>query len=136
MTENYEKALADAESEMSDVDSRLEQLERRKAQLLSTIAGLRSLMGKPVDPEEMTLTDAIRMVFKSSNDSMTVPQVMVDLRVLGAVTGKDKTAVVATIVNRMVRGSEITPDKMKDGRLSYRWRGIGLLAAARQAKKK
>jgi hypothetical protein len=125
MTGEYKKALAAAESEMADVERKLEGLERRKAQLRATIAGLRSLMGDPSDPsdaEDMTLTDAIRTVLKGSDQFMSVQQVIVNLRLMGLQFSGDKTATVGAILNRLARTERVIQGTTDDSRVGYKWK--------------
>jgi hypothetical protein len=121
MTSEYQSALSAAEKELSEVESSLAELERRKAQLRSTIAGLRSLMGEPADGEDMTLTEAIRTVLKSSTTPMNIPQIIVNLGLLGIFSASDKNATIATILNRMVRNGQAIPSEIGGGRVGYSW---------------
>src|SRR5258707_11507787 len=120
MTDNYKKALADAEAEMADVEQQLQGLEKRQAQLRATIAGLRSLMGDPSDTEDMTLTDAIRTVLKGSDRYMGVAQIMVNLRLMGLQFSGDKTATVAATLNRMARTGRAVQGTDEYGRGGYK----------------
>lgn len=125
MTDQYQKALDAAEIEMADVEKRLEQLERRKAQLRATIAGLRSLMGDSSDPsdtEDMTLTDAIRTVLKASDQFMGVSQIMVNLRLLGLQLSDEKIPTIGATLNRMARANELIQGETEGGRIGYIWR--------------
>ena len=125
MTDQYQKALEAAEKEMGEVRLRLEELERREAQLRATIAGLRSLKGDPSDPsdsEDMSLTEAIRTVLKASNQYMGVQQIIVNLRLMGLLFSGDKSATVAATLNRLVRTGRAVQGTIDTGRVGYKWR--------------
>jgi len=129
MTDQYKKALDAAEKEMAEVQLRLEETERRQAQLRATIAGLRSLMGDPSDPsdsEDMTLTDAIRTVLKGSGQHMGLAQIMVNLRLMGLQFDSERNASIGATLNRMVRTGEAEQGTIENGRVGYKWRRLTL----------
>lgn len=121
MAKNYGKALRDAEAELEGIDAELRKLEQRRAQLQSTIAGLKSLTGQPVTSDE-SLTEIIRTVLKGNRSGyLGVNQVAASARVLGSKVPVWKVGSVGTILNRLVRNGEAEQGLTDTGYVGYKW---------------
>ena len=123
MTENYEKALAEAKKELASLEIQSAHIDRRKAQLEQTIIGLKTLMGIGFGSEQRSLTDGIRLVLRASDRFMSVQEVLESLRMLypNFIPGIDKLKSVASILNRLARDKEIIQDKTEEGKVGYMW---------------
>jgi chorismate mutase len=121
MAKNYGKALRDAEVELEGINGELRKLEQRRAQLQSTIAGLKSLTGQPVTSDE-SLTEIIRTVLKGNRSGyLSVNQVAANARVLGSKVPVWKVGSVGTILNRLVRNGEAEQGLTDTGYVGYKW---------------
>lgn len=144
MSEAYERALADAEVELAELEKQSTRIEQRKAQLKQTIIGLKALMGRGFGAEEQSLTSSIRLVLKATDDFLTVQEVIDRLRMVypNFIPGTNKVSTVTTLLNRLARDKQIVQDENEDRRVTYAWnrspekaRLIDQIRAA-QAKKK
>jgi len=118
---DYRKALVSAERELTDVNAQIVQLQRRSAQLESTIAGLKSLMGETPGVDERSLTELIRTVLKGNSRFMGVDQVAINVRLLGGQLPSG-TASVATILNRLVKSGEVEQGLTDTNYVAYKWK--------------
>jgi chorismate mutase len=121
MAKNYSKALHDAEVELKSIDGELRELGQRRAQLQSTIAGLKSLTGQPVASDE-SLTEIIRTVLKGNRSGfLGVNEVAANARLLGSKVPVWKVGSVGAILNRLVRNGEAEQGVTDTGYVGYKW---------------
>jgi hypothetical protein len=125
MSENYEKALDDAQGELVELEVQSAKIEQRKAQLEQTIIGLRSLMRVDSGAEERTLTDGIRLILKASDRYMSTHEVLDHLRMIYPnLSTENKLSSVTTLLNRLTKDGEIIQGKTEEGRVGYTWNRI------------
>lgn len=120
---NYKKALADAQQEMAEVEAQITDLQRRHAQLETTIAGLKALMGEPQQESDHTLSSAIRSVLMSSNYKdrfIGITEIAMQLRLLRP-QHPVNPASIRTILNRFVQSGEMTQGLAAGGNVGYAW---------------
>jgi hypothetical protein len=117
MKDDYTKALAKAERELSDLETEIAALVQRKAQLEQTISNLRSLTG--VKQEERSLSDSIRLVLKATDKYLSTQQVV---EKLGAFTKDVNPVSVSTILSRLAKDKEAVAGSTEGGRNGYMWR--------------
>jgi hypothetical protein len=126
MSENYEKALDDAQQELAELEVESAKIEQRKAQLEQTIIGLKALMRVGFGAEERSLTDGIRLVLKASDKFMSAQEVLEQLRMLSPkfIPTANKLHSVVTLLNRLAKDKEILPGQTEEGRVGYAWNRI------------
>jgi hypothetical protein len=106
-TGEYRKALLTAEGELAKLDTKVDVIEQRRAQLQQTISALKTLM-KVSEQEERTLTGTIRIVVKAANGYISAADVLKGLYSMGAkFSGKDPKRSVITILGRLVKEGEL-----------------------------
>ena len=121
---NYKKALVDAQQEMAEIDGKITSLQSRRAQLETTIAGLKALMGEPLQETDHTLSSAIRSVLMGSNAKdrfMSITEIMMSIRLLRPQRSLNPTSV-RTILNRMAEVGEIKQGNSPSGSVGYAWK--------------
>jgi hypothetical protein len=116
MKDDYTKALAKAERELSDLETEIAALVQRKAQLEQTISNLRSLTG--VKQEERSLSDSIRLVLKATDRFLSTQQVVEKLE---AFTKDVNPVSVSTILSRLAKDKEAIAGATEGGRNGYMW---------------
>jgi hypothetical protein len=125
MSENYEKALDDAQGELAELEVQSAKIEQRKAQLEQTIIGLRALMRVDSGAEERSLTDGIRLILKASDRYMSAHEVLDHLRMIYPnLSTQNKLSSVTTLLNRLTKDEEIIQGKTEEGRVGYTWNRI------------
>jgi Fe2+ or Zn2+ uptake regulation protein len=125
MSDNYEKALDDAQKELAELEVRSAKIEQRKAQLEQTIIGLKALMRVDSGAEDRSLTDGIRLVLKASDRYMSVQEVLEQLRMIYPnLSTENKLNSVTTLLNRMAKDEEIVQGNTEEGRVGYTWNRI------------
>lgn len=106
-TYEYKKALAVAEGELARLDAKAEVIAHRRAQLLQTIAALKTLMNIE-EADQRTLTDSIRIVVKAANGYLSAADVLRGVVSMGATfSGKNPIASIVTILGRLVKDGEL-----------------------------
>jgi hypothetical protein len=118
MSEAYEKALQQAQTELAALDTAAEELERKRAKARQTILVLRSMLGLE-DEDEQSLTDAILNVVKASTDFITAPMVADRLIMAGY---QVQIATVATILSRLLKDGKLKKDP--ENNTGYKWAGF------------
>lgn len=118
MTDEYERALRRAQTELAACDKEAEQLERKRAKLRQTVAILQSLVGGDTQIEP-SLTEAILTVLKSSNDFMATAEILERLRMMGL---NVQPASVATILSRLTKAGQLL-NGIGVGGNGYMWVG-------------
>lgn len=121
---NYKKALVDAQREMAEIDGKLASLQSRRAQLETTIAGLKTLMGEPLEETDHTLSSAVRSILMGSNAKdrfMGITEMMTNIRLLRPQRPVNQTSL-RTILHRMVESGEIKQGNAPNGSVGYAWK--------------
>jgi flagellar hook-basal body complex protein FliE len=118
MSEAYEKAFQQAQTELAALDAAAEELERKRAKLRQTILVLRSMLGLETENEQ-SLTDAILSVLKASTDFITAPMVADRLIMAGY---QVQIATVATILSRLLKDGHLKKDL--ENNAGYKWAGF------------
>jgi hypothetical protein len=134
--DSYERALQAAVREYEKAIADRAALDTRISHLQHTIGTLNKLCGyEPTVP--LGLTDACRMVLRSSGQSLTAIEVRERLRAFGFDLEKYANALAAihTVLKRMAESGELAPaeaDKHADAafeRAAYDYLGPGLVAS-------
>lgn len=130
--QNYKKALEDAELELATVGEKIDKLKERYAQLETTIAGLKSLMGSTPEESDDSMSDVIRKVLEGSGTAkfMGIGQIIFRMRVLGI--KKANRSSVVTILNRLARSGEIVQGEAEDGTVGYRGKTMAERSSANE----
>jgi hypothetical protein len=106
-TNEYKNALAVAEGELARLDAKAEVIAHRRAQLLQTIAALKTLMNIE-EADQRTLTDSIRIVVQAANGYLSAADVLRGVVSMGATfSGKNPIASIVTILGRLVKDGEL-----------------------------
>ena len=117
--QNYKKALEDAQREMAIIDAQMATLQKRHAQLETTIASLKSLMGEDQADPDRTLTDVVRTILMGREKFTGAGMIGLHVRSQGL---KDvNQSSVVTILNRLARNGEIIQGETEDGKVGYKW---------------
>jgi hypothetical protein len=119
MSEVYEKALQQAQTELAALDTAAEELERKRNKARQTILVLRSMLGIEAGNEQ-SLTNAILNVVKASTGFITAPMVADRLIMAGY---QVQIATVATILSRLLKDGHIMKDL--ENNTGYKWVGTG-----------
>jgi hypothetical protein len=111
MVSPYKKALAKAISEWNKLASEERKIAVRKAQLKETISALRTLCSEPPDINSLSLSDAIRLMIRSTRDGLSRVGIRDKLTEMGYDLRKFKNpmASIHTAVDRMVESEEFVP---------------------------
>ena len=117
MSEAYEKALQQAQTELVALDIVAEELERKRAKVRQTILVLRSMLGLETENEQ-SLTGAILSVVKASTGFITAPMVADRLIMAGYHV---QIATVATILSRLLKDGHLKKDL--ENNTGYKWVG-------------
>ena len=118
MSEVYEKALQQAQTELAALDTAAEELERKRAKVRQTILVLRSMLGLEAENEQ-SLTVAILSVVKASTGFITAPMVADRLIMAGY---QVQIATVATILSRLLKDGHLKKDL--ENNTGYIWAGF------------
>lgn len=108
MVSPYKKALAKAESEWINLTRQERRIALRKAQLKETIQALYALCSDLPDINALSLSDAIRLMIRSTSDGLSRTGIRDKLQEMGYDLKKFKNplASIHTAVERMVESEE------------------------------
>ena len=135
-TETYRDALKQAKTDLAEqvailgkAQEATEKAEKTIVELRQTIASLQRLCGEPeyVEEDALGLTDAIRMAFKTQDNSgngMSAQDVRTKLESMGY-SGRwgNVLASIHTVIKRLHEKKEIEASGNLNGRETYRWAG-------------
>src|SRR5258708_13652490 len=110
MSSPYKKALTKAVSEWNNLTRQERKIAVRKAQLKETIRALRTLCSDPPDINALSLSDAIRLMIRSTEGGLSRTGVRDKLDEMGYDLKKFKNPMpsILTAVDRMVVSCELS----------------------------
>jgi hypothetical protein len=111
MISPYKKALTKAVSEWDNLAKEERRIAFRKAQLKETIMALQALCSGPPDINALSLSDAIRLMIRSTNEGLSRVGIRDKLTEMGYDLKKFKNALASihTAVDRMIESGEFVP---------------------------
>lgn len=111
MVSPYKKALAKAMTEWTSLTKQERKIAVRKAQLKESIRALSALCSEPPDINALSLSDAIRLMIRSTRGGLSRTGIRDKLEEMGYDLKKFKNAMASihTAVDRMVESEEFVP---------------------------
>ncbi len=108
MSSAYKKALEKATAEWNDLTRKEREIAVRKAQLKGTIRALNALCSAPPDINALSLSDAIRLMIRSTSEGLSPVAIRDKLDEMGYDLKKFKNplASIHTAVDRMAESGE------------------------------
>ncbi len=112
----YKRALTKAVSEWNNLAKQERKIAVRKAQLKETIMALQTLCSGPPDINALSLSDAIRLMIRSTGEGLSRTGIRDKLMEMGYDLKKFKNAMASihTAVDRMVESGEFVPTPSDD----------------------